>query len=216
MTPPKERLADDAQMPAETVDAMERRLLEAFAAHHGANGHTDGEPRVSAAPDVPGAGRQWRRWVAVAAALVLAVGAVGAWRVLGTPGGKAETQAARALPASARAAERRPESAPIVDAVEERSTAARSARSKERPAAKPRVVPASGFLTLPSAAGLPEFESGTIVRVELAIASLPGYGVDISRAGRDGAVEADVLVGQDGQARAIRLVGQNSLSRSGQ
>jgi hypothetical protein len=53
---------------------------------------------------------------------------------------------------------------------------------------------------------LPEFESGTIVRLELSLASLPSYGVDITRAGTDRPVEADVLVGQDGQPRAIRLV----------
>ena len=64
----------------------------------------------------------------------------------------------------------------------------------------------AGFVTLPGAAELPQFESGTIVRVELPVASLPGYGVDISRAGGTGPVEADVLVGQDGQMRAIRLV----------
>ena len=37
------------------------------------------------------------------------------------------------------------------------------------------------------------------------VASLPGYGIDISSGG-DGAVEADILIGQDGVARAIRLV----------
>jgi hypothetical protein len=78
-------------------------------------------------------------------------------------------------------------------------------------------VQPGGFNTLPGAAGLPEFESGTIVRVGLPMASLPAYGVDISRAGGDGAVEADVLVGQDGQARAIRLVtSQHSSSGSRQ
>jgi hypothetical protein len=72
----------------------------------------------------------------------------------------------------------------------------------------------SGFVELPGAAGLPDFESGAIVRVELVLASLPAYGIDISRAGGDQPVEADVLVGQDGQPRAIRLV--TNSSRSGQ
>ena len=62
------------------------------------------------------------------------------------------------------------------------------------------------FVALPGTAGLPDFESGTIVRLELSLASLPSYGVDITRAGTDRPVEADVLVGQDGQPRAIRLV----------
>jgi len=77
-----------------------------------------------------------------------------------------------------------------------------------------RIVKPAGFVALPGAANLPQFESGTIVRVELAVASLPAYGVDISPAANDQPVEADVLVGQDGQPRAIRLV--TSSSRSGQ
>jgi hypothetical protein len=56
------------------------------------------------------------------------------------------------------------------------------------------------------AAGLPQFESGVIVRVALPAAALPSYGIDISPASSDRPVEADVLVGQDGVARAIRLV----------
>ena len=75
-------------------------------------------------------------------------------------------------------------------------------------------APQSGFMALPGAAGLPDFESGAIVRVELTLASLPAYGVDISRAARNQPVEADLLVGQDGQPRAIRLV--TNSSRSGQ
>jgi hypothetical protein len=61
---------------------------------------------------------------------------------------------------------------------------------------------------------LPAFESGTIVRLELSLASLPSYGVDITRAGADRPVEADVLVGQDGQPRAIRLVSSDSARTS--
>jgi hypothetical protein len=72
----------------------------------------------------------------------------------------------------------------------------------------------AGFVALPGAAGLPDFESGAIVRVELTLASLPAYGVDISRAARNQPVEADLLVGQDGQPRAIRLV--TNSARSGQ
>jgi hypothetical protein len=59
---------------------------------------------------------------------------------------------------------------------------------------------------VPSAARLPQFESGVIVRLSLPVAALPSYGVDISPASSGDAVEADVLVAQDGVARAIRLV----------
>jgi hypothetical protein len=50
------------------------------------------------------------------------------------------------------------------------------------------------------------------MRIELPVASLPAYGVDISPAADDRPVEADLLVGQDGQARAIRLVTNSSRS----
>jgi hypothetical protein len=61
-------------------------------------------------------------------------------------------------------------------------------------------------VALPSATGLPAFESGEIVRMEVPVTSLPMYGIDIIPDARGPAVEADFLVGQDGQARAIRLV----------
>jgi hypothetical protein len=69
------------------------------------------------------------------------------------------------------------------------------------------------FVTLPTAIGLPEFESGRIVRVELATAMLPAYGFDVVPGSESGVVEADVLVGQDGQPRAIRFVNLKSDSR---
>lgn len=48
------------------------------------------------------------------------------------------------------------------------------------------------FIAWPGAAAWPPFESGELIRVELAF--------------EGGVVEADVLVGQDGFARAVRLV----------
>jgi hypothetical protein len=81
----------------------------------------------------------------------------------------------------------------------------RPTTSGVRRAASPIIRP-EGFVALPSAAGLPAFESGEIVRVEVPVTSLPMYGIDITPDARGPAVEADFLVGQDGQARAIRLV----------
>jgi hypothetical protein len=63
----------------------------------------------------------------------------------------------------------------------------------------------SGFVALPNAASLPHFESGRIVRIELAITELPSYGFDLVPDAAPAAVEADLLVGQDGLPRAIRL-----------
>lgn len=70
------------------------------------------------------------------------------------------------------------------------------------------------FVTLPGAIGLPSFESGRIVRVDLPVSSLPAYGVELVPDAARNEVQADVLVGQDGQARAIRLV-RTSTERSG-
>jgi hypothetical protein len=61
-------------------------------------------------------------------------------------------------------------------------------------------------VTLPSAVGLPEFESGQIFRMQIPLTSLSAYGIEITPDTRGTAVEADLLVGQDGQPRAIRLV----------
>jgi hypothetical protein len=67
----------------------------------------------------------------------------------------------------------------------------------------------SEFVELPWTAGLPAFESGEIVRMELPVASLPAYGIDISPGTGNSPVQADILIGQDGFARAIRLVNSN-------
>jgi hypothetical protein len=62
------------------------------------------------------------------------------------------------------------------------------------------------FVSLPTAIGLPQLESGRIVRVQLATAMLPAYGFDVMPSSESGVVEADVLVGQDDQPRGIRFV----------
>jgi hypothetical protein len=64
------------------------------------------------------------------------------------------------------------------------------------------------FVRIPSAIGLPELESGTVLRMELPLAALPEYGLDIAPDAVGASVEADILVGQDGQPRAIRLIGR--------
>jgi hypothetical protein len=84
---------------------------------------------------------------------------------------------------------------------------------RTRAARAARVMTPEGFVTLPAAAGLPDFESGSIVRMELPVTMLPIYGVDLGVEmvqRRDTSVEADLLVGQDGQPRAIRLVASGS------
>jgi hypothetical protein len=79
----------------------------------------------------------------------------------------------------------------------------RPRRPRRPPPATPPAV--EEFIAVPGSAALPEFESGRIVRVELPVAALPAYGVDIAATAQS-EIAADVLVGQDGHARAIRLV----------
>jgi hypothetical protein len=92
----------------------------------------------------------------------------------------------------------------------------RPGRDGRRPSNPGRPAPELEFVPLPGASGLPAFESGSIVRVELPIAALPAYGLSIVPDPTRPAVEADVIVGQDGQARAIRLVPLQEESRSRQ
>lgn len=74
------------------------------------------------------------------------------------------------------------------------------------PAPPAGVVELVGFQPLPQAVTLPDFDSGEIVRTEIAVTALPVYGVGIPPGAAGGAVKVDLLVGQDGYPRAIRLV----------
>ena len=68
----------------------------------------------------------------------------------------------------------------------------------------------AGFQPLPQAVGLPDFDSGEIVRTKIAVNALPVYGVRIPPDAAVAAVTVDFLVGQDGQPRMIRLVTEES------
>jgi anti-sigma factor ChrR (cupin superfamily) len=73
-----------------------------------------------------------------------------------------------------------------------------------------RVIVLTGFQPLPQAAALPDFESGEIVRTQIAVAALPVYGVGIPPDAAAASVTVDFLVGQDGQPRMIRLAAEES------
>jgi hypothetical protein len=193
-------LARTAEMDAQTVAALERRLLQAFSEHHPA-----GTDAVRLKPRWTFSSHAWRRWGAAAAVFVILMGGMAGWRALrpGSPGVDVRQPPAPPAPPVATIAKSVPSVLPAVPMKPAR---------RQRPAA--RVVRPEGFVALPGSAGLPAFESGTIVRLELSLASLPSYGVDITRAGTDRPVEADVLVGQDGQPRAIRLVSSDGARNS--
>ena len=182
-------------------DALGRRLLEVFA-------ERQSTPRPASEPASEYA-RRSAGWMRAAAAILL-TGAAAAW-----------WWSARSEPAAERASTtgavqgdaRKPEPAPApgvaltgdgqrptpVVAAGHRPRAVRS-----RPSSP--VVRPLGFVELPGAAGLPDFESGQIIRMEIPLTSLPTYGIEILPDAQGSPVKADLLVGQDGQARAIRLV----------
>jgi len=72
------------------------------------------------------------------------------------------------------------------------------------------IVELTGFQPLPHSAALPDFDSGEVVRTEIAVSALPVYGVGIPLDAPAAAVKVDLLVAQDGQPRAIRLVSDES------
>jgi hypothetical protein len=167
-------------------DSLEARLLDAFPSQR------------SAAADAP---VKHYRWLQVAAALTLVAGAVVAWQVSRAP--RVET-VPPVTPAPASQQIVKSMETPVVT-----PTVTEPPQPSERPTHRPRpsrIVRAEGFIPLPSAASLPDFESGEIVRVDLPVTSLPMYGIDIAPDVRSSVVKADFLIGQDRVARAIRLV----------
>ena len=191
---------------------LEQRLLRAFAELHPTHA---AEPRRASA----------RGWLtAAAAALVLAgAGALGVTLLRGpepvVPTSNGVAQHSPAVPPStpgATAIGSNPAvAAPVTDDATPPPADPRAPRRPRKPAADgPEPATMEGFVALPAAAGLPELESGRIIRIDLPVASLPAYGVDVIPDLRRPDVEADLLVGQDGQPRAIRLVTVNSNSRS--
>jgi hypothetical protein len=207
-------VAVSAPQPAGS-DAIEAQLLRAFASRHATGSREAASPRMPA-----GAMAAWG-WLAAAAVLVLAVvvwRGTASWRspdAAGPARAAVATEPAETL-AAAPAPQRDKETTPAVG----RNASPQAAPVRARPARGP-VQPAepSGddgvlrFVSLPTAIGLPELESGRIVRVELATAMLPAYGFDVVPGSESGVVEADVLVGHDDQPRAIRFVNLKTDSR---
>ena len=179
-------------------DALGRRLLEVFAERQ-----STPQRAVVRQPTIG--------WMRAAAAVLLLTGAAAAWwwSVRGEPAAKG----AVVHPVLADARKPEPAGTPGVALTAESEHATSAVADNHRPrAARHRAVPASpvvrpvGFVALPGAAGLPDFESGQIIRMEIPLTSLPTYGIEILPDAQGSPVEADLLVGQDGQARAIRLV----------
>ena len=62
------------------------------------------------------------------------------------------------------------------------------------------------FVALPGASAFPDLERARIVRIELPLAALPAYGLEMVPDALDIPVTADLLIGQDGLPRGIRLI----------
>jgi len=197
-----EALARDTKMSPARAQRIEDELLQAMTSHEIAE-HKIAEHNIPWLP--PSGGRSWLR---IAAAVVLVAGALWAWqmkRPVALPDRTfVESQSNRSTPAAAVAVEKPGQ--PAGSSQRDKALDAPRSRPTKNTARKANVVTPSGFVALPWSAGLPAFESGEIVRMDLPTAALPTYGIDISPGASSGSVQTDVLIGQDGFARAIRLV----------
>ena len=183
-----------AASPGGAPEAMERRLIEAFARRRDAE-----RQRRSA----------WSSALWVPAALVVVAGGLAvSWAVAQRQ--RVPEPAKPAPVVAARETQQPVQALPVAAANPQRALSASRPRppastSTSTPRPSDSVRPAA-FVTLPSAVGLPELESGEIFRMQIPLTSLPAYGIEIAPDARGTAVEADLLVGQDGRPRAIRLV----------
>ena len=196
---------------------LEQQLMRAFAELHPSHA---AQPRSAST----------RGWLAAAAVAVVVVGAgaLGVALLRGpepvVPASNTVAQQPPAVPVSgpdgnsdgASVASNPGAAAPVIPHhATPQHADSRPPRPPRKPAAEgPEPATMEGFVALPAAAGLPDFESGRIIRIDLPVASLPAYGVEVIPDLRRSEVEADLLVGQDGQPRAIRLVTVSSNSRS--
>jgi hypothetical protein len=181
---------------AAPADALQQRLMAMFDASQ------------AAARTSPSSGVS-RGWQKAAAAIAITVGGIAAWR-LANPSQVAvqPTISENRVPAAvAPQVPPTPAPPPTVATGLSPSSAKTTPGNRRGSGARPsRVLHPTGFVQLPAAAGLPAFESGQIVRVEIPVTSLPVYGVDILPDVVNRPVRAELLIGQDGLPRAIRLI----------
>lgn len=181
--------------------ALEDRLHEAFAV------------RIAATPIAQLESTQTVRWLyGLAAAAVIALSVWSGTRSSSPDAGVVPAAPAMTSPAVLTTAEETKAASPPVEARTAPHRPAPMRAVTGRRTAPPKQVRSFEFISLPGAAGLPELESGSVVRIAVPIAALPEYGLDIVQGGAKTTVDADVLVGQDGLARAIRLVAADELT----
>ena len=201
-------LARSAAMPEDVAARMERDLAQTFAAETVGTPARFGRAGSSAFAKAPADRRRFSggrldaaRVLAAAATVIIAIGA-GLWYVRQRTITPKDVTPSAQVRLKADATD--PGRSVGIQAADPAPPRAKTARPRARKL--PPVVQPAGFVPVPAAAGLPQFESGVIVRLSLPVAALPSYGVDISPASSGDSVEADVLIAQDGVPRAIRLV----------
>src|SRR6476660_9107528 len=194
-------LAREMRMSEASAARIEETLLAAMSAG-------DGENPVA----WPAISRR-TTWLAAAAAVVLMAGSIALWNVsriqVNATTRPAQVASEKTSIPTPDAVPPPPQSVVLTSAQTPEVTRRHATVHKTQ---TPRVVSPTGFVALPGSAGLPAFESGEIVRMEVPVASLPAYGIDISPGVGTRPLEADLLIGQDGFARAIRLVKNSARS----
>lgn len=185
---------------------LEDRINEAFAA------------RIAVAPVAQSGSRRTARWIyALASAAVIALAVWSGTRPSRSNSGDggASRAASPTTPPGISTTAVAPEKNPAPSVAEAKAAPQRPVPVRAgagRRAAPPKQVRSFEFIALPAAAGLPDLESGSVVRIAVPVAALPEYGLDIVQGESKTTVDADVLVGQDGLARAIRLVAADELT----
>lgn len=206
-------LAGETRINPASAERIEKELLRALATRSALPPSAAARKRYGGPPEPSrrrSSGRSRPLWVAAAAVLLIAA-SVAVWR-LHQPTGVVNTAHTAPPVVTLPAVKAIEPDAPVGKVLGAPTPIRRAAARKAAP--ESHVITPTGFVELPWTAGLPTFESGEIVRIEVPLATLPTYGIDISAGAGSGPVEADVLIGQDGFARAIRLV--TSTARSTQ
>jgi hypothetical protein len=201
--------ASNEQASAHVEDSLLRAFRARFDASRPATDVQPASPRRSGAV-------AWRVW-AVAAAAMLLLGLVAAWKLRPTTPEQPVRQASSAQPATNTKAE---ELTAAGNSETHTSAVVRHVVPRPRPTAKygapshrvatpdetaPTEV-TTRFYPLPYGSGLDLDEGWGLVRVQVPRASLSSLGVPVSGGSADEMLTADVLVGQDGLARGIRFV----------
>ena len=70
----------------------------------------------------------------------------------------------------------------------------------------PSVAIEESFVPIPYVQPLGEYETATVMRIEMPVAALIAYGFKVDASDPAAVVKADVLVGEDGRAHAVRIL----------